>query len=189
MTFNSNGALQSVTPTGGQISFNGAAAQTINFNLGTPITPSGTGAAGTGLDGVTQFGSASSVSAQSQDGFASGSLSSISVGADGTVSGVYSNGQSLAVGQLAIAKFASNQGLARTGNNLLEATQLSGTPALGAAGSGGRGSLVSGSLEQSNVDIATQFVDLIAHQRAFQADSKTITTADDMLQSLLQVVQ
>jgi flagellar hook protein FlgE len=184
LTFNTNGSLQSVTAVGGALTFNGAAAQTIALNLGTPIA-----AGGTGLDGTTQFGSPSVVSAQAQDGYASGALSGVKVGQDGTVSGVYTNGQTVAVGQLAIAKFASNDGLAQAGHNLWATSQTSGDPALGAAGAGGRGALVTGSLEQSNVDIATQFVDLIAHQRAFQANSKTITTADQMLQELMQLKQ
>jgi flagellar hook protein FlgE len=184
MTFSSTGALQTVTPTGGSVQFNGAQAQTISLNLGTPIA-----GGGTGLDGATQFGSPSVVSSQGQDGYGSGDLSGIKIGQDGTVSGVYTNGQSVAVGQLALAKFPSNDGLAQAGNNVWAATQQSGDPALGAAGAGGRGALVTGSLEQSNVDIAAQFVDLIAHQRSFQASSKTITTADQMLQDLMQLKQ
>jgi flagellar hook protein FlgE len=184
MTFTSSGALQQVTPTGGSLTFNGANAQTIALNLGTPIA-----AGGTGLDGTTQFGSPSVVASQGQDGYSSGDLAGIKIGQDGTVSGLYSNGQSVAVGQLAMAKFVSNDGLAQAGQNLFAATQQSGDPALGAAGAGGRGALVTGSLEQSNVDIAAQFVDLIAHQRAFQASSKTITTADQMLQELMQIKQ
>jgi flagellar hook protein FlgE len=184
LSFNTNGSLQATTSTGGSLTFNGAQAQTIAVNFGTPVANGGTG-----LDGTTQFGNPSAVSAQSQDGYASGSLSAIQIGQDGTVSGVYSNGQTVAVGQLAIAKFASNDGLAQAGQNLWAATTASGDPALGAAGAGGRGALVTGSLEQSNVDIAAQFVDLIAHQRAFQASSKTITTADQMLQDLMQIKQ
>ncbi len=191
LTFNSNGALDTETSsTPATVTFNGASAQTINLNLGTPITPSASGGTpGTGLDGITQFGSASSVSAQSQDGYGAGSLTGVQIASDGTVNGTYSNGQTVAAGQLVVAKFQSNNGLAPTGDNLFEATASSGAAALGAAGSGGRASITSGSLEQSNVDIATQFVDLIAHQRAFQASSKTITTADQMLQDLMQVVQ
>jgi len=184
MTFNPNGSLQSVTSTGGAVTFNGANAQTIAVNLGTPIA-----SGGTGLNGVTQFGGSSVVSSQGQDGYASGALSGVQIGADGTVSGVYTNGQTLAVGQLAIAKFPSNTGLQQAGENVWSASQASGVAAMGAAGTGGRGAIVTGSLEQSNVDIASQFVDLIAHQRAFQADSKTITTADQMLQDLMQLKQ
>ena len=168
LTFNTSGALQSVATTGGTVAFDGAKAQTIDLDVGTPIANGGTG-----LDGITQFGSPSAVSAQSQDGYASGDLSGVQIGSDGTVSGVYSNGQTIAVGQLAIATFGNNDGLSPTSGTLWAATQQSGEPALGAAGSGGRGTVVSGSLEQSNVDIATQFVDLIAHQRGFEASSKT----------------
>ncbi len=182
--FNSNGSLDSVTPSGGSVSFNGAAAQNVNLNLG-----SQTSTGGTGLDGTTQFGNPSAVASQSQDGYASGSLSGLTIGADGTVSGVYTNGQSIAVAQLAVAKFQSNDGLSDTGQNVWAATTQSGAAALGAAGSAGRGSIASGSLEQSNVDISSQFVDLIAHQQGYQANSKTIQTADQMLQSLMQVVQ
>jgi flagellar hook protein FlgE len=184
LTFNTNGALQQVTSNGGSLTFNNAQAQTIAINFGTSIA-----AGGTGLDGTTQFGSPSVVSSQGQDGYSSGDLSGVKISQDGTVSGVYSNGQSVAVGQLAMAKFVSNDGLAQAGQNLWAATQQSGDPALGAAGAGGRGAIVTGSLEQSNVDIAAQFVDLIAHQRSFQASSKTITTADQMLQELMQIKQ
>ncbi|MBX3228834.1 MAG: flagellar hook protein FlgE [Labilithrix sp.] len=186
LTFNPSGALQDVqwaTPI--SASFTGAKAnQAISVDFGQPIA-----AGGTGLGGTTQFGSNSAISAQSQDGYASGDLSGVKIDSDGVVSGVYSNGQTVAAGKLAIAKFRSNDGLAKAGSNVWTATRASGEAALGAAGEGGRGALVSGALEQSNVDIAEQFVDLIAHQRAFQANSKTITTADQMLQELMMIKQ
>jgi flagellar hook protein FlgE len=163
---------------------------------GSPITLTipgvGTGSSQTvtlNFGGTTQFASTSAVSSQTQDGYASGNMSGVQVGQDGTVSGVYSNGQTVAVGQLAIAKFPSNTGLICAGNNLWAASQTSGAASLGAAGSGGRGSISAGCLEQSNVDITAQFVDLIAQQRAFEADSKTITTADQMMQDLMQMKQ
>jgi flagellar hook protein FlgE len=186
LAFNTSGALDTITHTGaGTVDFNGAtAAQPINLNLGTPVT-----AGGTGVDGLTQYSSPSSVGAQSQDGYASGSLSGVKIDADGTVNGVYSNGQTIASGRLAIAKFQSNDGLGRAGHNLWVATRDSGDAALGAVGTGGRGALVAGTLEQSNVDITQQFVELISHQRAFQANSKTITTADQMLQELMTIKQ
>jgi flagellar hook protein FlgE len=113
----------------------------------------------------------------------------VKVDGNGIVSGVYSNGQTVAAGKVAIAKFRANEGLGRAGQNLWVATEESGAAAVGVVGTGGRGSVVSGSLEQSNVDIAEQFVDLITHQRAFQANSKTITTADQMLQELMTIKQ
>jgi flagellar hook protein FlgE len=182
ITFNTSGALQSVTPTGGAVTFNGASAQNIAVNLGTSIA-----AGGTGLNGTTQFGGTSDVTSQNQDGYASGDLSGVSIDQSGDVSGVYTNGQTIKVAQIAVAKFQDNQGLQSVGQNLFSATVTSGDPALGAAGSGGRGAIDSGALEQSNVDISSQFVDLIAHQQGFQANSKTIQTANQMLSDLMQL--
>ena len=186
MTFDSAGALQDIQWGGpAPISFTGATPnQVLDFDFGTSIA-----AGGTGLGGTTQFGSASAISAQSQDGYSSGDLAGVKIDADGTVSGVYSNGQTVAAGKLAIAKFRSNDGLGRAGQNMWVATRDSGEAALGIAGEGGRGALAAGALEQSNVDIAEQFVGLIAHQRSFQANSKTITTADQMLQELMAIKQ
>ncbi len=186
LTFDSAGALQDLQwNPAGTIDFEGATpGQAINIDFGKPIA-----AGGTGLGGTTQFGSTSAVSAQSQDGYNSGDLAGVKIDADGVVSGVYSNGQTVAAGRMAIAKFRSNDGLGRAGQNLWVATRESGEAALGAAGQGGRAAIVAGALEQSNVDIAEQFVDLIAHQRSFQANSKTITTADQMLQELMAIKQ
>lgn len=186
LTFDTAGALQNNVLSGAStVNFEGAnAGQPIKLDFGKP-----TSAGGTGLTGITQYGSPSSVSAQSQDGYPSGVLSGVKIDADGVVSGVYSNGQTVAAGQLAIAKFQSNDGLGRAGHNLWVATRDSGDAALGAVGQGGRAALVSGTLEQSNVDITQQFVELISHQRAFQANSKTITTADQMLQELMNIKQ
>ncbi|MET0595912.1 MAG: flagellar hook protein FlgE [Polyangiaceae bacterium] len=189
MTFTTSGALQSLNPnppTMG-VTFTGAAAQTITADFGNAITPPVGGVAGTGLDGITQFSGASNVSSQQQNGYASGSLSGIGVDGTGVVRGMYTNGQQLAIGQLAIAKFQANESLGRAGNNMWIETRESGNAALGTAGSGGRGAVSSGALEGSNVDLAQQFVDLIAHQRAFEANSKTITTADEMLQTLQNI--
>jgi flagellar hook protein FlgE len=184
MSFTSDGALDTLninTPT--TVDWNGATpAQAIDMNFGSQIS-----GGGTGLDGITQFTSSSNVSSQSQDGYSSGDLSGVSIEGNGVVKGIYSNGQKLPVGQLAIAKFRSNEGLGRAGQNLWIETGDSGAAAMGTAGSGGRGSVSSGTLEQSNVDLAQQFVELIAHQRAFQANSKTITTADEMLQELVNI--
>lgn len=184
LAFTPSGALQSNTVTaGGTVNFVGAVpAQPLAYNFGTPIA-----AGGTGLDGITQFGTPSSVGAQSQDGYAPGDLNAVRIDGDGTVNGIFTNGETIAIGRLAVAKFRSNDGLDRAGHNLWTATRDSGEPAVGSAGTGGRGSIVAGSLEQSNVEVTEQFVDLIAHQRAFQANSKTITTADQMLQELMNI--
>lgn len=186
LAFNTNGSLQSNTVTGGgTVSFNGATTnQPLTFNFGNPVA-----SGGTGLDGITQFGSKDEISAQSQDGYASGALSSLAIDNSGVVSGIYTNGQTIAIAQLAIAKFQSNGGLGQAGQNCWTSTPDSGEAAIGAAGTGGRAAVVSGSLESSNVDIATQFTDMIAHQRGFQASSKTITTADQMLQDIISMKQ
>ena len=182
LTFNTDGALTGVAGNTATINFAGATAgQVVTFNFGTPIP------AGTGLDGITQFASPENVSSQSQDGYSSGDFSGVAVDGQGVVTGLYTNGQQLAVGQLAVAKFRSNDGLGRAGQNLWIETRDSGTAAFGTAGSGGRGAVSAGALEGSNVDLAEEFVGLIQHQRSFSANSKTITTADEMLQELISI--
>ncbi len=181
--FTTDGALNTATGLTATADFTGATAgQTITLDFGTPIS-----GGGTGLDGTTQFASPSNVSSQSQDGYSSGDFSGIAVDGTGVVTGLYTNGQKLAIGQIAIAKFRSNDGLGRAGQNLWIDTRDSGPAAMGTAGSGGRGAMSSGALEGSNVDLAEQFVGLIQHQRAFSANSKTITTADEMLQELINI--
>jgi flagellar hook protein FlgE len=155
----------------------------ITLNFGTP------GAAGAApvSGSMTDFASTSSVSSQSQNGYASGDFSGISIDGQGVVTGLYTNGQQLAISQLAVAKFQSNNGLGRAGESLWIQTRDSGTAAVGTAASGGRGSVSSGSVESSNVDLASQLVSMIQHQRSFTANSKTITTADEMLQDLINI--
>ncbi|HTQ07615.1 MAG TPA: flagellar hook protein FlgE [Polyangiaceae bacterium] len=183
LNFTTDGALNSVSANTFTADFNGATAgQTVTLNFGTSIA-----AGGTGLDGTTQYSSPSNVSSQSQDGYASGDFSGVAVDGQGVVTGLYTNGQQLAIGQLAIAKFRSNDGLGRAGQNLWIETRESGSVAMGTASSGGRGAVSAGSLEGSNVDLATEFVNLIQHQRSFSANSKTITTADEMLQELIGI--
>jgi flagellar hook protein FlgE len=185
LAFTSGGALNTLT-SGTSISVDfgqgATAGQAIDIGFGSSI-----GAGGTGLDGTTQFASASSVSNQTQDGYASGDFSGISVDGQGVVMGLYTNGQKLAISQLAVAKFRSNDGLGRAGQNLWIETRESGMPAVGTAASGGRAAVSSGALEGSNVDLAEEFVGLIQHQRSFSANSKTITTADEMLQELINL--
>jgi len=185
LTFTTNGALNTATVTTAvSASFGGGAtaAQAITLDFGTSIA-----AGGTGLDGTTQFAGPSNVSAQKQDGYASGDFSGVSVDGQGVVTGLYTNGEKIAMSQLAIAKFRSNDGLGRAGQNLWISTRESGTAAMGTAGSGGRGATTGGALEGSNVDLAAEFVSMIQHQRSFSANSKTITTADEMLQELINI--
>jgi flagellar hook protein FlgE len=129
---------------------------------------------------VTQVASSSATASTNQDGYASGSLTSYNVLSDGTIEGVFSNGQNAALGQIAIADFANDQGLSRNGGGTYAATLASGAANIGVAGSAGRGTLAGGSLELSNVDIATEFSNLILAERAFQANAKAITTLDQV---------
>ncbi|MBI4952585.1 MAG: flagellar hook protein FlgE [Myxococcales bacterium] len=184
LAFDTDGKLVSDTPIGGgTIDFLGATpGQAIALDFGDP-----TSLGGTGMLGVTQYGSQSNVSAQTQDGYASGDIAGIEITPDGVVNGAYSNGETLAIAQVAVAKFRAPEGLARAGHNLWMHTVSAGDPTIGAAGSGGRGGIVAGALEQSNVDLASQFVDMITYQRAFSANSKTITTADEMLAEIVNL--
>lgn len=158
------------------------AGQAITFDFGTSIAEGGTG-----LDGSTGLAGASHVVALQQDGFAGGSVSGLRIEADGNITGVFSNGQLRTLGAVALADFASVDGLARTGHNLWSESRESGEPLVGAPGSGGLGAIVAGALEGSNVDLGTEFVDLIAYQRGFSANSRIITTADEMYQELVSL--
>ena len=185
LQFTTDGALDTATTPPLSLNFAGGATanQEIALNFGDDITNDGA----TGLGGTTQFASDSAVSSQAQDGFASGEFSGLAIDGTGLVQGLYTNGQKIAIGRLAVAKFRSNDGLGRAGQNLWIETRESGTAALGAAGAGGRASVSSGALESSNVDLGEEFVGLIQHQRSFSANSKTITTADEMLQELINI--
>jgi len=187
LTFNPDGSLNSTSPDPGQISvtFNGANAQTINLNFG---TPNPTPTAGLGLDGVTQFAGSSSVSA-TQDGFAAGRLQSLAVDDNGFVNAVFDNGQTRPLFQLALSTFPSPEGLEPLGNQLYRATADSGAPSVSTPQTNGLGKVVAGALEQSNVDLAQQFVDLISTQRGFQANARVITTGDTMLTDLLNIIR
>jgi flagellar hook protein FlgE len=176
--FTAGGALDVETPGAASADFLGAqAGQALAGDFGDAITTDG----GTGLSGTTQFAGASSVAGVDQDGYAPGTLVDVSVADDGTITGVFSNGQSRPVAQVALAHFASDAGLRRAGSQLFSQTRDSGQAVLGAPGTGGAGSISASSLESSNVDLGTELVTLIAYQRAFQASARTITTADEML--------
>ncbi|MBT0663963.1 flagellar hook-basal body complex protein [Geobacter pelophilus] len=140
-----------------------------------------------GVNSSTQAASASIINSQIQDGYYQGSLAKIQVDQKGYVVGVYSNGQSQKLAQVALARFASTNGLSKVGGTLFEETLASGQAMISDASSPGVGKVLSNSLEQSNVDMAAQFVKLIQAQRAFSANSKTITTADEMTQELLNL--
>ena len=138
-------------------------------------------------DDITQFSGNSGVTFQNQDGYATGSVSSVQVGEDGMVTGIFTNGKTKALYQIVLAKFPNYQGLAAVGNNLYRASIDSGEPIIGAAKTSGRGSISQMSLEMSNVDLATEFVKMIVTQRAYQANAKVITTSNEVLQELINM--
>ena len=192
LTFNGTGTLTGVTATaGGTVSGAG--------NLtGIAITGLTDGASNMQFDWdlfngtvpvITQVAGASSTSSTQQDGSASGTLVNFSIGADGTVTGSFSNGRTAALGQIALAKFGDVQGLKRIGANLFQETLASGQAVVGSAGTGGRGFLSGGALELSNVDIAAEFANLIVAQRAFESNAKAVTTFDQITQDTINLKQ
>ena len=136
---------------------------------------------------ITGYASPSSTTFQSQNGYPSGTLQSISVDEEGFVSALYSNGQITPLYQICLADFPSYSGLSKMGENLFAESLLSGQPSPGVAGSGGLGSISPGALEMSNVDLAKEFVKMITTQRAFQANSRVITTSDEILSELISL--
>lgn len=149
--------------------------QTIELDLGSPNT----------IDGITQFGGPATAQAIQQDGFASGTLADVVVTEDGTVSGVFTNGQTQDYGQIALASFSNPGGLRREGNNLFSDSVNSGVALIGSGGGPG-GSIQAGVLETSNVDLAEEFVRMIEAQRAYQASARIIRASEEMLNGLLQ---
>lgn len=140
-----------------------------------------------GVGFLTQMASPSSTSSTQQDGAGSGTLVKFDIGSDGTITGAFSNGKTAILGQLALATFANNQGLLRTGNNGFSETLASGQPVVGGPGTGGKGTLAGGALELSNVDIAKEFAALIVAQRGFQANARAVTTFDEITQETINL--
>ncbi|WP_022669843.1 flagellar hook protein FlgE [Hippea alviniae] len=156
---------------------NGTAKQVINLHFGDIGT----------FDGLTQFSLPSQTTAQSQDGYPGGSLQRIMINQDGVIIGIFSNGKSYPLAQVALAKFANNEGLMKEGESMYSETANSGAPLIGTAGTGGRGTFAPSHLEMSNVDLAQSFTNMIIYERAFQANSRSITTSDQMIQELLNL--
>lgn len=180
INFNNNGSFASVTGTSSiTITYPDASTQTVSLDFGTPNA----------FSGLVQFGGTSSAAAINQDGFEEGFFSSSTINQDGKVVALFTNGQTKTVGQIQLATFSNPAGLSATGNNLLSTTLASGSAVLKTALSGRVGSIANGALESSNVDIAEEFTKLIISQRAFQANARTITTTDEVLQELVSIVR
>lgn len=150
--------------------------QTVNINLGT---------IGSQKNTITQSASESSTKAFYQDGYTMGYLDNFKIDQSGVITGVYSNGTNRPIGQIALASFTNQGGLEKTGSNTYVQSNNSGLANIGTSGIAGKGSLLAGTLEMSNVDLTEQFTDMIVTQRGFQANSKSIQTADTLLETVL----
>ncbi|HXD36764.1 MAG TPA: flagellar hook-basal body complex protein, partial [Rhodanobacter sp.] len=176
LTFGSNGSL--VAPANGLLNFPAAAvspgADPMQLTLD--------------MTKATQFGNAYAASAINQDGYPTGILSSIDVSREGVVQAKYSNGQSTALGQMAIAQFSNEQGLRQLDNTNWAASYDSGTPVMGAAGNGTFGSVQAGALEASNTaDLTAQLVNMIKAQRNYQANAQVISTDNQLTQTIINI--
>jgi flagellar hook protein FlgE len=116
-----------------------------------------------------------------------GYLETFKIDQTGTITGVYTNGSNRTIGQIALGSFTNPGGLEKAGENTYQVSNNSGAANIGASGTAGKGKVIAGTLEMSNVDLAEQFTDMIVTERGFQANSRTITTSDQMLQELLQL--
>ncbi|MCR5436878.1 MAG: flagellar hook protein FlgE [Treponema sp.] len=197
--FDNMGALESVTDSVGNVSNeNGqivlqtsytvpesnpdaegnAYRQTININLGT---------IGSFENTITQSASKSTTKVYYQDGYTLGYLDNFHIDSTGTITGVYSNGTTRTIGQIALAIFANDRGLEKAGDNTYVVSNNSGMAKIGESGTAGRGTMKAGTLEMSNVDLSEQMVDMIVTQRGFQSNAKTITTSDTLLETVLSL--
>ena len=184
LAFNSSGTLTSPSGSVSAITFPGLTDGASNLSFNWNLNDS------SGNPTITQLASASSnTAASTQDGFTSGVYQSFTADANGVITAQFSNGRTSTIGQVAVATVANTQGLASAGNNNFTATAASGQASVGVAGAGGRGDLVDAALEQSNVNISTEFSNLIVAQRAFEANSKTVTTFDTVSQDVLAMVR
>ena len=162
---------------------NGSKPQKIQFNFGPSLGDDGK----IGSQTSTSIAAKSGVAYHSQDGYEAGYLKTIKFDPDGYVRGIYTNGLERKLGAVALASFTNNHGLQKMGRNNYAFTPRAGEPRIGLPQSGSRGSLYSSSLEESNVDLAQQFVNMIVTQRAFQANSKSVTTTDTMLEEVINL--
>jgi flagellar hook protein FlgE len=176
----------------GQLAFDNAGAvdqgvTPMPFTVAVPTASGGTVTVDVDMGNVTQYGSIFGVTALNQDGYTTGQMVGFSIAKDGTIMARYTNGETRAQGQIALANFANSQGLAAMGNNQWTETAESGAPLVGAPGSAGMGAIQSGTLEQSNVDLTGELVSMIMAQRSYQANAQTIRTQDQILQTIVNI--
>ena len=205
-TFNSTGSLSTVTggtPADASGNINGISIayvpaldgattpQTLSWTpwQTPPVAAAGSTPAVPGVGLITQFAQTSASSAITQNGSASAQLTSVSITNGGSVVAQFSDGTQSAVAQLALASVRNPDSLISTGDNNFQLGETSATPVVGSAGTGGRGQIVGGSLESSNVDIATEFTQLIIFQRSYSANARVITTSDQVTQETINLIQ
>jgi flagellar hook protein FlgE len=188
ITFDTSGAISDINGAGATAAANpalsitwgnGAAASTIDLAM----------VNSDGSKNITQYSAASAASSSSQDGYGAGTLENLSVDQSGIISGTFTNGQVLQLAQVALSTFNNVNGLVQAGNNEWTQSLSSGSPSIGAAKEGGRGSVLGSNLELSNVDVATEFTNMILNQRGYEANSKIVTTTDQLMQDTLNMKQ
>ena len=184
LKFNADGKLETQEMSNSNFNFAGGAFQNqqIKIKFGDAIAEGGKG-----IDGSKQYGKDSDLISWSQDGAAAGTINNMSFNDQGVLTALYSNGEAKDLSQICLAKFENPEALFKVGNNRLKESRDSGSAALGASGRAGRGKLFAKSLERSTVDLAAEFVNLIQNQRGFQANAKTITTTDQLLEEVIQL--
>lgn len=187
ITFDADGVLNSPAANPVIVVDDGAGGNLPNGAAPLSITWTFVDATGVSDGSITGYSSESTKTAQSQDGYPSGSLQSVAVDEDGYFTGVYSNGSMIPFAQVALADFPSYSGLSKMGSNLYAESLSSGQALISAPNTASLGSIAPSTLEMSNVDLAGEFVEMITTQRAYQANSKVITTSDEILQELLNI--
>jgi flagellar hook protein FlgE len=187
LTFTKSATGWSLSATDGAATTNaGALTFAADGSLSTPTSLT-VGGVTVDIASLSGFAGLDTVKARSQDGQAAGTLQSFALGADGTITGAFSNGLKQTIGRLALGSFTNPAGLEKAGGSLFRTSVNSGDAQVGTAGTGGRGSLAGGALEMSNVDLSSEFTSLIVAQRGFQANSRVITTSDEVLQELVNL--
>jgi flagellar hook protein FlgE len=180
ISFNSDGSVDSISPNPPVVTFaptGGAQAENITLNFGS------------GFEGITQTSADSVLSALSQNGSAAASLSNLSIDQYGYIVGVFSNGQSKQLAQIMMATFPNLNGLTSVGENMYTVSANSGNPLIGEPGESTGTTIQSGALEQSNVDLSEEFTRMIVSQRGFQANARVVTTSDNLLQEITNLVR
>jgi len=177
LVFDGNGKITSGSPL----------SLTVDPSIANPNNPPAPFTVSVDMGGSTQFGTKWAIAEQSQDGYTAGQLTNINIGNDGVIMTSYSNGVTRSEGQIALASFRNTQGLADVGNNLWVETYASGPPSMGTPTDGAFGTLRSGALEESNVDLTAELVNMMTAQRAYQANAQTIKTQDQVLSTLVNL--